>query len=288
MRKRFPSRGTIIALLFSVFVIGLLACRGPAGAPGLPGLPGNPGNPGPAGPSGPPGEPGFPGLPGNPGNPGPPGVAGPPGPPGPQGPAGVSPEARIEISKTTLTMNEEVELWGSGFRPGEPVVILLQIDQTLQRAFGGERGAQVTANAAGAFNISFDAIGGAEATQARAPGQRSVVAQGADGSRASVPVVIVTAPRNPSPFAGLFANATESGGDTIVTGSGFRASEFVTVSALAVSAGQDRILVGGPVNEFGAFQMEATVNLEPGVYSLVAVGDQGSEAAAALVVTGDK
>ena len=38
MKKRFPSRGTIITLLFSVLIVGLLACRGPAGAAGAPGL----------------------------------------------------------------------------------------------------------------------------------------------------------------------------------------------------------------------------------------------------------
>jgi hypothetical protein len=191
-------------------------------------------------------------------------------------------------------MDEPIVITGSGFRPGEPIALLLLIDQNLQPYVGGGRGSGLTANAAGAFRESFVSISGegtfkvTDATKSRAPGQRAIVAEGQDGSRASVPVTIVTAARNPSPFANIFANATASGGDTVVSGSGFRPNEFVTVSAMAVSAGQDRILVGGPVNEFGAFQMEATIKLDPGVYSLVALGDQGSQTSAALVVTGDK
>jgi hypothetical protein len=185
-------------------------------------------------------------------------------------------------------MTEPLEIWGSGFNPGEPVVLLVVIDQNLSRIIGGGNGAQATANASGAFRMSFDAIGGNAATLERAPGLRSLIAQGADGSKASVPVTIVTSPMNPSPYAGLWVNVTESGGDTIITGSGFRAGEFVTVSAVGVSAGEDRILAGGAANDSGAFQMEATINLEPGVYTAVARGDQETMASAALVVTGDK
>jgi hypothetical protein len=185
-------------------------------------------------------------------------------------------------------MTDGFEVWGSGFLPGEPVVLLLVIDQNLSRIIGGSTGAQVTANAAGAFRVAFDGIGGGAATVERAPGYRSLVAQGADGSKASSPVLIVATPHDPSPYATLFANVTTSGGDTIITGAGFRANEFVTVSAMAVSAGADRILAGGATNEFGAFQLEATIDLDPGVYSVVANGDMGTQASAALVVTGDK
>ena len=143
MKKRFPSRGTIITLLFSVFLVGLLACRGPAGAAGAAGLAGNPGNPGSAGAQGFPGEPGLPGFPGNPGNPGPPGPQGSIGPAGPAGTDGVSPDARIDVNKTVLSMNESLVVSGSGFKPGEPVALLLAIDNTLQPVIGGGRGAQV-------------------------------------------------------------------------------------------------------------------------------------------------
>ena len=69
MRRRFPMKGMVLALLSSVLVFALIACQGPPGEPGLPGLPGNPGNSGQPGPAGPPGEPGLPGLPATPATP---------------------------------------------------------------------------------------------------------------------------------------------------------------------------------------------------------------------------
>jgi hypothetical protein len=213
------------------------------------------------------------------------------GPQGITGTSGESPEARIEVSKSVLTMTEPLEISGSGFNAGEPVAILLAIDANLQPVIGGGRGAQVSANAAGAFSIAFDEIGGNSAIQGRAPGQRAIVAQGVDGSRASIPVVIVKSPAGPPGVSSsMFVNPAAPGSDTVITGAGFNAGEFVTVSAVGISAGQDRILIGGEVNDFGAFQFELTIveDMPPGVFSLKAIGDRGSEATAPLVVLGDK
>jgi hypothetical protein len=89
----------------------------------------------------------------------------------------------------------------------------------------------------------------------------------------------------------MFANAAEPGNNTVITGAGFRAGEFLTISAVGVaSGGQDRIIIGGESSDFGSFQFEVMVPAEmpPGVFTLKAVGDQGSEATAPLVVIGDK
>ena len=62
------------------------------------------------------------------------------------------------------------------------------------------------------------------------------------------------------------------------------------MSAVGLSDGDDRILVGGEANAFGAFQFELTIvgDMPVGVFTLKAIGDKGSEASAPLVVTGDK
>ena len=286
MRKRFPSRGHIIALLFSVYVILLLACTGPQGPAGLPGLPGNPGNPGGGGP---PGDAGLPGLPGNPGSPGAPGAPGAEGEAGASG-GGAAAQARIELDKTVFGLDESLSISGSGFKPGEPVTLLLVVNQNLQAMIGGGRRAQTQASSAGTFSIDFESIGGAfkGATRERAlsdGGRKAVLASGADGSKASIPVRVVGSPQGVrTSSASLVASSTESGGDSTVIGSGFHAEEFVTILAIGASSGQDRIVGGGAANEFGAFSVMVSVSLDDGLYTLRAVGDKGTEASGALFV----
>ena len=286
MRKRFPSKGHIIALLSSVFVILLLACSGPQGPAGLPGLPGNPGNPGPAGAAG---ESGLPGLPGNPGNPGPPGAQGAQGEAGTSGTSAAA-QARIELDKTVFGLDESLSITGSGFRPGEPVTLLLVVNQNLQAMIGGGRRAQTQASSAGTFSIEFESIGGAfkGATRERAlgdGGRKSVLASGADGSKASIPVRVVGSSQGVRSTSGsLVASGVESGGESTVVGAGFKAGEFVTILAVGASAGQDRIVGGGAANEFGTFSLMVSIGLEDGLYTLTAIGDKGTQASGALFV----
>lgn len=290
MRKRFPSTGKVLALFFSVLVIVSLACTGPQGPAGLSGGPGNPGNPGNPGPQGPQGVAGEPGFPGNPGNPGPPGPAGPPGVPGPQGPNGVSPEASIMLSSSFATVDEGLMVRGSGFLPGEPVAVLLVIDNNLSPFVGGGRRAQVTASAAGTFAFMTDAIGAEfqDATKQRAlsdGGRKAILASGADGSRASAPIMIVSTPSGTSVSTSLSVGPVEPGSDATIMGAGFKANEFVTLLAVGAGVGGgDTIIIGGSANEFGAFSMAATINLDENIYTLAAVGDNGSEATAPLIV----
>ncbi len=286
MRKRFPSRNHLYALLFSVFVIFLLACTGPQGPSGLPGLPGNPGNPGAAGP---PGDAGLPGLPGNPGNPGPPGAAGLAGEAGSGGGVSIA-QARVELNKTVFGLDESLSISGSGFGPGEPVTLLLVVNQNLQAMIGGGRRAQTQASSAGTFSIDFESIGGdfKGATRERAlgdGGRKSVLASGADGSKATVPVRVVGSTQGVrSSSASLVASGAPSGGESTVIGAGFQSEEFVTILAVGASAGQDRIIGGGEANEFGAFSLVVSIGLDDGLYTLTALGDKGTEASGALFV----
>ena len=76
----------------------------------------------------------------------------------------------------------------------------------------------------------------------------------------------------------------EPGSDTTIWGAGFKSNEVVEIVAVGVLAGEDRIIVGGQANEFGAFQMLANIDLDIGIYTLRAIGDEESEATAAMLV----
>ena len=285
MTYRFPSQGKILTLLLSISVVLLLACagpQGPAGAPGLAGISGAPGLPGLQGVPGLPGEPGFPGNPGNPGNPGPPGPAGPPGPPGPAGSDGVSPQAALKVDSDLISIDGSLTIDGSGFRPNEPVALLLVVDQNLQPFIGGGTRAQTQANSGGNFTFTVDSVGaafrgntGSRVLDASNGGTNSlsVFASGADGSRASVPLRVVGSGGIASaPSMAMSSNVVETGGSVTIMVAGFMPGEFVTVVASGASGGDDRVLVGGSANGFGALSLEAPITLDPDVYTIEAMG----------------
>ena len=167
---------------------------------------------------------------------------------------------------------------------------MLGVGPDLTIIAGGARGSQVQANEAGAFMVSFDEIGGAAASQDRARGQRSFLAHGADGSRASVPVRVIAAPASETSVdTSLLAAAAAVGEDISVWGAGFDAGEAVTMIAVAAAdGGNNRILVGATANGSGAFMVESPNPLSAGIYTLQAVGNKGSSATAPLVVAEEK
>ena len=163
---------------------------------------------------------------------------------------------------------------------------MLRVDDNLSIIVGGGRGAQVAANEAGAFSISFDQIGGASASQARAVGERSFVAAGSDGSRTSVPVTVVGVPvAVTSVDTSLVAAATATGEPIKIWGAGFGAGEVVSLIAVgAAEGGGNRIFGGTTANGSGAFSIDAANPLSDGVYTLKAAGNMGSTATAPLVI----
>ena len=279
MGKLFSLRALSTALVFSAMLFVISACAGVAGNPGLPGNPGSPGLPGAQGSQG---EPGLPGLPGNPG---------PAGAPGLQGPAGVggadavAPEGSITVSKSKITMSEGFSVSGSGFNANEPIVLQLRIDSSLSPIIGGGRGSQVSANGAGAFEVSFDFVSEKAAIISRAGGPSTIFAQGGSGSRASAPISIVSAS---SPVgtvsASLAATPAETGGTSVVYGAGFAAGEMVSIIGVGAADGVDKILAGGEANASGAFQIDVKADLDAGLYTLTARGSSNSEATAPLLV----
>ena len=279
MGKLFSLRALSTALVFSAMLFVISACAGAAGNPGLPGNPGSPGLPGAQGPQG---EPGLPGLPGNPGPAGAPGLQ---GPAGTAGADAVAPEGSITVSKSKITMSEGFSVSGSGFNANEPVVLQLRIDSSLSPIIGGGRGSQVTANGAGAFEVSFDFVSEKAAIVSRAGGPSTVFAQGATGSRASAPITIVSASSPAGTVsASLAATPAETGGTSTVYGAGFAAGEMVSIIGVGAADGVDKILAGGEANASGAFQIDVKADLDAGLYTLTARGSSNSEATAPLLV----
>ena len=78
----------------------------------------------------------------------------------------------------------------------------------------------------------------------------------------------------------LSASSARPGGSAVIWGAGFRAGETVTLSAGGAVLGSEA------ANAHGAFQATiASVNLEVDIYTVMAEGDMGSKATAALLVT---
>jgi hypothetical protein len=84
------------------------------------------------------------------------------------------------------------------------------------------------------------------------------------------------------PAPSLVANAVETGGMTMVYGSGFPEGEEVTLTASGV------ILASAAANADNAFMVEAEVTLDPGVYTLVATHASGPGVTATLLVVEEK
>ena len=274
MRKLINVRGLVTALVFSVVIIALVGCQGDPGSPGLPGNPGNPGAPGSAGPQG---EPGLPGLPGNPGAPGAPGPQGPAGAPGAD--AQAIPKASLSASSSSVGMGDELTVTGGGFEAGEAVIIQLHVDENLSVIVGGGRGAQVAANGAGAFEVTFASISEDSNVISRAGGAATLEATGGLGSVASTAIVISDdAVAATSPSSNLAISPGSPGETTVAYGSGFNKGEMISLWA------GGNILAGAEANKNGAFQVEVAVGLSEGVYTLTAIGSDGSEATAPFLV----
>ena len=94
----------------------------------------------------------------------------------------------------------------------------------------------------------------------------------------------------PGPPTYLVADATTAGGSTSIYGAGFKANGQVAVTAIAAKGGLDKFLVGAQANASGAVSMTVSIadDWPEGVYTLIAEGEGGGKAAAALKVTAAK
>lgn len=182
------------------------------------------------------------------------------------------------MSKSSVAAaGDPVIVTGSGFIPGEPIELALDLSPGNHIHI---EGGEVTANASGAFRVGLEELGAGDAS-----GVLTFLAEGEDGSLASTPVRIVSSPVNVTAVdSSLSVNATRAEMDFTVLGAGFMPGEAVTISVVGVAGGSDRILVGSNANESGAFMADAPNPLEEGVYSLRAVGSMGSMATTPILI----
>jgi hypothetical protein len=180
------------------------------------------------------------------------------------------------VSKSTVTLDEIFTVSGAGFNFAEPVTLFFIVDDKNQRNVGS-----VTANESGAFQIEISSLGGTSSS-----GVKTLLAQGADGSRASTPIVVVATSLRaaPPPVASVSIGLVGPGQEITVYGAGFIPDEFVSFTVLSASSGSDKIIAGAQANASGAIQAIVTIDLDIGVYSVKALGDQGSEATGVLAV----
>lgn len=213
-----------------------------------------------------------------------------------------------------MSLDQPLGVSGSGFLPGEPVKLLLVIDDADSHVIGGPTAGQPIANAAGAFAASFDSIRGDGESGAleRSPGIRTVLAEGEDGSRAAAPLMITRANAPVTSVASSLTvnheevlNEETNGVDFIITaaGAGFIPGEPFTVTIINLRPGDfrrgatDKILAGGTADESGAFLLSATLAGEApaegadpdwpirvGVYTVLAEGAYGSGATGVLEI----
>ena len=174
-------------------------------------------------------------------------------------------QASVSVNKSALTPSESFTLVGSGFVPDEKVLVTI-IGSSSRQVLG-----VVDANAAGAFSFPISDLGDTD------PGFATLFAQGGNRSAASAPVEIVSEMRTVS---SLRTDGGEPGGNATILGAGFVPNEFVSITMMG------DVLIGGQANDTGAFSFVASISssLDEGVYSIVAIGGNGSESSAAMAV----
>ena len=284
-----------LVLLTCISLLLLISCTGPAGPIGVDG---------PTGPEGKQGQQGDPGPAGPPGNRGLPGL---PGPPGEQG-VSETVESQLrasilietEIRPNLTTLNDSLEIFGSGFNPNENVIISLQIDDSLQLVLS-----DTVTSLGGAFKVLIENIDADPRVLSRIKLDEvyTVSAKGSGGSIANAPLsiessidplIVVTdkADDTEANFealkddlkASIVATVAVRGTRNSFWGSGFESNERVTLGIV----GGPEFLVARNADSSGTIILEPIIDLSAGVYTAIAIGDKGSIATWPLVVVAEK
>ena len=184
MRQFVRARFLALVVIISAAALVAAACTGDVGPAGPQGSPGTDGARGEVGPQGVAGPSGSQGMPGPQGPQGPRGPAGPAGADGIDGELVVSPASVMAGSTLfdypihTAVSGGALRVWGSGFNPGESV--LIQVGDT------SVPGGSAEANSSGAFSVMTGAL-----PNSILPGVYTLWASGDMGTMVSSPLVVV-------------------------------------------------------------------------------------------------
>ena len=258
-------------ILFILFSSLTMSCTGEKGPTGLIGFQGEKG------------DPGVPGIQGVSGPPGPVGILGPRGQDAPQPQATI-----ITINNTEFTIQEEIEIWGSGFNPEETITLYIKISDTLESIIG-----TVVATKSGSFITKTKPIFNNSKISSQIVNQTiyTILAKGSKNSKSSTAIQIIPTQIIPkhliSPDANLIVAAAVPNGSTVAYGSGFNPNENF-ILAIVINSNTTKILGSGSSNNSGAFKLESTIDLGTGIYTVIAEGKDGSSASAPLLISLDK
>ena len=218
------------------------------------------------------------------------GVAGPAGPAGPSG-AAVNGAASIHVTSSEIHHGGKFHGVGAGFIPGEAVVVSMLVDIDTVVTIGSG-----TADALGV--LEFTGPPKAGLPTAVWNGWYTLQADGQFGSTTSIPVVVADAPApvapKPSPENNLSMAHSKvcHGGVAEGHGSGFNSGETVLVS-LQLGDGDEFPLGGVTANDSGAFHFKSSSkkklpeSIDPGVYTVKALGLDNSVATAAVEIAAE-
>jgi hypothetical protein len=200
------------------------------------------------------------------------------------------------VASPVIYLDKGLTVAGSGFKAFEAIEVVF--DLGIQQPSIGF----ANADAGGAWTLqttrldkmrSIDLV----ATKLTASSVLTFLAQGVDGSKASTPVMVmaespeVVVVEAPSVGASLVAGIVKQGGTVTVAVAGFKPNEVI---GYLLTTGESnglpirRQLVAGSAGPTGAATKNIRITLDPGVYTLEAIGVSGTLATAALIVVLDK
>jgi hypothetical protein len=200
------------------------------------------------------------------------------------------------VASPVIYLDKGLTVAGSGFKAFEAIDVVFDLG-VQQPSIGF-----ANADAGGAWTLQtarLDKIRSIDlvATKLAAASVLTFLAQGADGSKASTPVMVVAdspvvaVVEAPSAGASLVAGTVEQGGTVTVAVAGFKPNEVI---GYLLTVGENnglpkrRQLVSGSAGATGAATKDIRITLDPGVYTLEAIGVSGTLATAALIVVLEK
>jgi hypothetical protein len=208
---------------------------------------------------------------------------------------------QTEIRPNLTTLDDSFEVFGSGFNPNENVIVSLQIDDSLQLVLS-----DTVTSLGGAFKILIGSIDADARVLSRIKLNEvyTVTAKGSEGSVANAPLSIeanieplIVVPEQENDTAdvnyeslksdlkaSIVATVAVKGTRNSFWGSGFKSNERVSIGIV----GGPEILVARNADAAGTIILEPIIDLSAGVYTVIAIGDEGSIATWPLVVVEEK
>ena len=163
-----------------------------------------------------------------------------------------------------------IHVLGSGFKSGESIVLYADNDDINEIKL-----IESTVDASGLFELEVDLK--------LSSGHYLIKAVGLEGTLATSSFLVGNS--GGSPGATIVATSVSPGETSDIYGSGFSVGEIISVVILNAENGSNRIVAGNETNLSGAFLSSVQIDLQEGLYTILAQGNLGSFATAPLLVS---